>query len=68
MKRKYFLELIIILVWYELEQLPLRGSVMEMLAHSHYESMFSSTAIVYRRSHMCRFECNLRMCAEELLP
>ena len=41
---------------------------MEMLAHSHYESMFSSTALVYRRSHMCRFECNVRMCAKELLP
>ena len=42
---------------------------MEILAHSHYyESMFSSTALVYRRSHMCRFECNVRMCAEELLP
>ena len=41
---------------------------MEMLAHSHYESMFSSTALVYRRSHMYRFECNVRMCAEELLP
>ena len=42
-------------------------TVMEMLAHSHSESMFSSTALVYRRSHMCRFECNVRMCAEELL-
>ena len=41
---------------------------MEMLAPSHYESIFSSTALVYRRSHMCRFECNDRMCAEELLP
>ena len=41
---------------------------MEMLAHSHYESMFSSTALVYRRPHMCRFECNVRMCAEKLLP
>ena len=44
------------------------SSVMEMLTHRHYESMFSSTALVYRRSHMCRFECNVRMCAEELLP
>ena len=40
---------------------------LEMLAHSHYESMFSSTALVYRISHMCRFECNVRMCADELL-
>ena len=41
---------------------------MEMLAHSHYEPMFSSTDLVYRRSFMCRFECNIRMCEEELLP
>ena len=41
---------------------------MEMLAHSNYESMFSSTVLVYRRSHMCRFKCNVRMCVEELLP
>ena len=40
---------------------------MEMLAHSHFESMFSSTALRYRRSHMCRFECNVRMCTEVLL-
>ena len=40
---------------------------MEMLAHSHFESMFSSTALGYRRSHMCRFECNVRMCAKVLL-
>ena len=40
---------------------------MEILARSHYESMFSSTALAYRRSHMCRFECNVRMCPEELL-
>ena len=37
--------------------------VMEMLARSHYESMFGSTALVYRRSFMSRFECNARMCA-----
>ena len=43
-------------------------TVMEMLVHSHYESMFSSTALVYRRSHICRFECNVRKCAEEPLP
>ena len=43
-------------------------SVMEILTNSHYESMFSITALVYRRSHMCRLECNVRMCAEELLP
>ena len=43
-------------------------AVIEMLAHNHYESMFSSTALVYRRSHMCRFECNVRVCADELLP
>ena len=41
---------------------------MEMLAHRHYKSMFSGTALVKRRSHKCQFECNLRMCAEELLP
>ena len=41
--------------------------VMEVLVHDHYESMSSSTALVYRRSHMCRFECNVRMCAEKLL-
>ena len=34
----------------------------------YYESMFRSTALVYRRSHMCRFECNVHMCAEDLLP
>ena len=45
-----------------------KNYVMEMLAHSHHESIFSSTALVYRRSHMCRFECNVRMCAEKLLP
>ena len=40
---------------------------MEMLALGRHESMFSSTALVYLRSHMCRFECNVRMFAEELL-
>ncbi len=36
---------------------------MEMLAHHQYESMISSTPLVYRRSHMCRFECNVEyMC------
>ena len=29
---------------------PLRGSVMEILAHSQYESMLSSTALLHRRS------------------
>ena len=42
--------------------------VMQMLSHSHYESMFGSTALVYRRPFVCRFECNVRMCAEESLP
>ena len=41
---------------------------MEMLARSLFESMFSSTALAYRRSHMCWFECNVPTCAEELLP
>ena len=40
---------------------------MKMLAPSHYESMFSSAALMHRRSHMCRLECNVRRCAEELL-
>ena len=39
--------------------------VVEMLAHSHYESIFSSTALRY---HMCRFECDVRVCEAELLP
>ena len=42
---------------------------MEMLAHtcSHYESMFSSAALVYSRCNMCQSECIVSMCAEELL-
>ena len=39
-----------------------------MLAHIQYESMFSSTALVYRRSHIYPFEYNARMCAEGLRP
>ena len=35
---------------------------MEMLAHSQYESMFSSTALVSEISYMCRFARNVRMC------
>ncbi len=40
---------------------PAMSTVMEMLAHhsSNYKSMFSCTALVYRRSRMCRFECNV---------
>ena len=41
---------------------------MEMLAHSHFKSMFSSTALVDRRSCACWFACNVRLCAETLLP
>ena len=41
---------------------------MEMLANRRYGSMFSSTALVYRRSHICRFEYSVRICAEGLLP
>lgn len=33
------------------------------------ESMFSAAGLlVYRRFHVCRFACNVRMNAEELLP
>ena len=35
---------------------------MEILAHSHYESMFSGTALVSYISYMCRFARNVRMC------
>ena len=43
-------------------------NVMEMVARCHHESMFSSTALVYRRFHMCWFERDVRVCTEELLP
>ena len=33
-----------------------------MLAHSQYESMFSSTTLVSQISYMCRFARNVRMC------
>ena len=33
-----------------------------MLAHSQYESMFSSTALVQQISYMCRFVRNIRTC------
>ena len=41
---------------------------METLAHIYYEPTFSGTALVYPGSRMFRFECNVRMCAEELPP